>query len=85
MKKALVVLGGAFALFASAAFAAVNINTADVDMLASLPGIGQVKAQSIVEYREANGAFGSKDDLTEVSGVGDATLDEIRDQIILDE
>lgn len=57
----------------------VNINTATAQELAAiLPGIGEVKAQSIVDYREAVGGFNSVDELVEVSGIGAATLEKIR-------
>ncbi len=59
--------------------ATVNINTATAEELAAaLPGIGDVKAQSIVEYREAAGGFDSVDELINVSGIGEKTLESIR-------
>jgi len=64
--------------------ASVNVNTANPQALQELDGIGPVLAQAIVEYREANGGFASKAELTEVSGIGDATLESIRDAIILE-
>ena len=67
--------------FATAAFAKVNINTATVQELTALPGIGQVKAEAIVKYREANGSFKSVDDLTKVKGISPKMLDKIRDEI----
>ena len=45
------------------------------------PGIGEVLAATIVEYRDTNGPFASVEDLMDVSGIGPATLDEIRDQV----
>ena len=59
----------------------INLNTASTDQLESLPGIGEVKAQSILRYREANGPFSSVDELLNVSGIGAATLDAIRDLV----
>ena len=54
----------------------VDINTADSDTLArELSGIGKAKAQAIVEYREAHGAFASVDELLEVKGIGMAILE----------
>ena len=59
----------------------LNINTATKAQLEALEGIGETKAQAIVEYREAHGDFTSVDQLTRVSGIGQATLDKIREQI----
>ena len=57
----------------------VNINTASAEEIADvLPGIGKVKAQRIVEYREAAGGFDSVDELTRVKGIGEKTLENIR-------
>ena len=59
----------------------ININTADATQLESLSGIGEVLAQTIIDYRETNGPFTSVDQLLDVSGIGDATLAEFRDQV----
>lgn len=59
----------------------LNINTADVDQLKTLPGLGEVRAQAIVSHREDNGAFPSVDALLDVSGIGVATLESLRDFI----
>ncbi len=59
----------------------ININSATATELESLSGIGEVLAATIVEYRETNGPFASVEDLMDVSGIGPATLDEIRDQV----
>lgn len=61
--------------------APINVNTADAELLAELPGIGPSRAQAIIEEREANGNFESADDLTRVSGIGPATVDSFRDQV----
>ncbi|MBP8184692.1 MAG: ComEA family DNA-binding protein [Pseudomonas sp.] len=62
--------------------AKVNLNTADAATLErELLGIGEVKAQAIVEYRAANGAFASVDDLLEVKGIGAAILEKNRDKL----
>lgn len=61
--------------------APINVNTADAELLAELPGIGPSRAQAIIEDREANGNFESADDLTRVSGIGPATVDSFRDQV----
>jgi competence protein ComEA len=59
----------------------LNINTASATDLETLSGIGEVLAATIVEYRDQNGPFASVDDLEDVSGIGPATLEEIRDQV----
>lgn len=59
--------------------ATININTATADELAAfLPGIGEVKAKRIVEYRETAGGFDSVDELLNVKGIGEKTLANIR-------
>ena len=63
----------------------VNINTADAEALAAtLTGIGASRAEAIVRYRELYGPFDSVEELTDVSGVGPATLEQNRDRITLD-
>ena len=70
---------------ASAAQTRVNINLADAHTLSSqLNGIGPAKAQAIVDYRTAHGAFQSVDELIEVKGIGTATLERLRPQLSLD-
>lgn len=59
----------------------ININTADASALATLPGIGPVIAQRVVDYRLQNGPFDRVDDITKVSGIGPATLAKVRDLI----
>jgi competence protein ComEA len=59
----------------------INVNTASATELETLSGIGEVLAATIVEYRTQNGPFASVDDLLDVSGIGPATLEEIRDQV----
>lgn len=59
----------------------VNINKADKSALMSLPGIGEKKADAIIEYRNENGSFNSVDDLTLVSGIGSKTLESLRTYI----
>lgn len=66
----------------AAAVAKVDLNSADAATLArELNGIGEAKAQAIVEYRQANGAFGSVDELLEVKGIGEATLEKNRERL----
>lgn len=68
---------------AEAAPALVSINTASAEELQALPGIGEVKAQAIVDYRQENGAFESLEDLKQVPGIGDATFDSLESLIKL--
>lgn len=57
----------------------VNVNTATPEELETLPGIGEVLAQAIIAYREENGPFTSVDQLIDVSGIGEVTLEEMRE------
>lgn len=62
----------------------VNINTASAaEIQDKLVGIGTKKAQAIVEYREKHGSFLSLEQITEVSGIGKATLEKNRERIVL--
>jgi competence protein ComEA len=61
----------------------VHLNSATLDQLDELPGIGPVTAQKILDYRSEHGAFGSVDELDAVPGIGPATLDELRDLVDL--
>jgi competence ComEA-like helix-hairpin-helix protein len=61
----------------------ININTADLEELDTLPGIGPVKAQAIIEYRELNGSFQTIEEIMNVSGVGQATFENIKDLITI--
>jgi competence protein ComEA len=58
----------------------VDINTASVSELTALPGIGPAKAAAIVEERERK-PFASVDDLTRVSGIGERTLEQLREKL----
>lgn len=58
----------------------ININTADAAGLEQLPGVGPAIAARIIAWREQNGPFRSVDELTAVSGIGQKTLDGLRDQ-----
>ncbi len=80
--KALVTL--ALLTFALPALAAVNINTAGLDELDTLPGIGPAKAQAIIDYRTANGPFETKEELLQVDGIGQATYDGLKDLVTID-
>ena len=68
-------------LFSGLSLAAVNINTATVQELEALNGIGPVKAQAIIDHRKANGPFKSIEQIKDVKGVGDATFDKIKGDI----
>ena len=59
----------------------INLNTADAWLLEALPGIGEVLAQRIIDYRGENGPFQQIDDLTKVDGIGPAILENLRDKI----
>ncbi|MCL3836535.1 helix-hairpin-helix domain-containing protein [Aeromicrobium duanguangcaii] len=59
----------------------VNLNTADLVALDTLPGVGPVTAEAIVAWRDENGPFRSVDDLLDVKGIGEATLAELRDRV----
>lgn len=59
----------------------VNINTASESELETLSGVGPVTAAAIIQYRTEHGPFASVDDLMDVSGIGPATLEELRPQV----
>lgn len=62
----------------AATSAKVNVNTADVATLQQLSGIGDVKAKAIIDYRNKVGKFKSAEDLINVSGIGEATIEKIK-------
>lgn len=59
----------------------ININTASLEQLCSISGIGQSRAQSIITYREQNGAFGSIEEIMKVSGIKEGLFQKIKDKI----
>ena len=61
----------------------VNINTATQEELDTLPGIGPSIASKIIDYREQNGKFNSIEEIKEVSGIGDAKYEKIKDSITI--
>lgn len=71
-------------LCATTVFAKVNINTATADELATLNGIGKVKAEAIVAYRTANGKFKTVEELGKVTGIGDKTVEKLKADITVD-
>jgi len=62
----------------AAATGPVDLNTATLEQLDALPGIGPVLAQRILDWRTAHGRFTAVDELGEVSGIGEATLADLR-------
>lgn len=64
----------------------LDLNSAGAEQLAAmLDGVGESRAEAIIEYRESNGGFTSVDELTEVSGIGEVTLEENRDLLSVTE
>jgi len=61
----------------------VNLNTASVSQLDTLPGIGSTYAQRIIDYRNANGGFKSIDEIQSVKGIGPATFNKLKDLIAI--
>lgn len=59
----------------------ININTANAEELMSLSGIGEARAEAIIEYRETNGAFRETADIMKISGIGEALYNKIKDDI----
>lgn len=80
MRKLLACLLLAF-VFAGPADAAVDVNTADLAELETLPGIGPSKAAAIIQYRTEHGPFSTVDDLDNVPGIGASTLASLREQV----
>lgn len=62
----------------------ININTADVYELCALEGIGEKKAQAIVEYREKHGGFKTIEELADIDGISIKTIEKFKDKIILE-
>ena len=62
--------------------APVQLSTATLEQLESLPGVGPVMAQKILDYRQAHGAFQSVDELDAVPGIGPKRLEQLRDLVV---
>mgnify|MGYP004454824219 FL=1 len=65
--------------------ALININTAGVDELTKLTGIGNKKALEIIEYRNKNGKFTNIEDIKKVKGIGEKSFNKIKDRIALED
>lgn len=65
----------------TAATGPVHLNSATLEQLDALPGVGPVTAQKILDYREKHGSFGSVDELDAISGIGPARLGTLRDLV----
>jgi competence protein ComEA len=73
--------GAAAADPAAATAGPVHLNTATLEQLDELPGVGPATAQRILDYREKHGAFSSVDELDAVSGIGPARLEQLRELV----
>lgn len=65
----------------AAAAGPVHLNSATLEQLDALPGVGPVTAQKILDYRQAHGAFSSVDDLDAIPGIGPARIEQLRDLV----
>jgi len=84
MKLSSIALAFVLAFFSIMAFAqAIDINTASMEQLQQIKGVGPKKAADIVKYREAHGPFASVEDLTKVPGVGPKTLADNKDLLMV--
>ena len=84
MKRIILVLLTFMFLTVNIALAAVNINTADHETLATLPGVGDVKAEAIIQYRKDHGEFKNAEDLVNVKGIGPKTIKKLAKDITIE-
>lgn len=61
----------------------ININTANKEQLMTIPGIGESKAESIIEYREKNGVFSSLEEVMQVDGIKEGLYEKMKDYIVI--
>lgn len=76
-------LASALAAPAARAEGVVNLNTAGIEELVRLPGVGEARAQAIVSLREARGGFEAVDELLDVKGIGETSLERLRPLVTL--
>jgi competence protein ComEA len=69
------------AVYGSSGSDRINLNTATLSELDTIPGVGPVTAQKIIDYREKHGDFSALEDLKKVGGIGDKTLEKFRDMV----
>ena len=62
----------------------ININTADKELLMTLPGIGESRAESIISYRDTSGSFAKIEDIMQVSGIKQGAYEKLKDKISVD-
>jgi competence protein ComEA len=73
--------GGSGSASGADASGLVNLNTASLEQLETLPGVGPVLAQRIVDYRDQHGGFRSVDELRQVDGIGDAKFNQLKSRV----
>lgn len=75
--------GGDVSLSTAASDGRVNLNTAGKEELMTLTGIGERKAEAIIQYRETSGGFGSIEELMQVEGIKEGTFEKIKEDIVI--